>query len=51
MEVMDLSKATSFLVIAKLKSIFARWGIMLEVVSDNGPQFSCEGFSMQFREE
>ena len=45
LEVMDLSKATSSLVIAKLKSIFARWGIPLEVVSDNGPQCSSESFS------
>jgi transposase InsO family protein len=44
-EVMDLSKAISSLVIVKLKSIFARWGIPLEVVSDNGPQFSSESFS------
>ena len=45
LEVMELSRPTSFLVIAKLKSIFARWGIPLEVVSDNGPQFSSESFS------
>ena len=45
LEVMDLSRPTSSLVIAKLKSIFARWGIPLEVVSDNGPQFSSESFS------
>ena len=44
-EVVDLSKATPSLAIAKLKSIFARWGIPLEVVSDNGPQFSSESFS------
>ena len=45
LEVMELSRPTSSLVIAKLKSIFARWGIPLEVVSDNGPQFSSESFS------
>ena len=45
LEVMELSRPTSFLVIAKLKSIFTRWGILLEVVSDNGPQFSSESFS------
>ena len=45
LEVMDLSKATSSLVIAKLKSIFARWEILLEVNSDNGPQFSSDSFS------
>ena len=45
LEVMYLSNATLALVIAKLKSIFARWGIPQEIVSDNGPQFSSESFS------
>ena len=32
-------------VIAHLKSMFARHGIPEQVVSDNGPQYSCDAFS------
>ena len=31
--------------ISKLKDIFVRWGILEELFSDNGPQFSFELFS------
>lgn len=41
---------TSAQVILKLKATFARCGIPEEVVSDNGPQFSCEGFHKFSRE-
>ena len=44
LEIMYLSGGTSSLVIAKLKSMFARWGIPQDVVSDNGPQSSSESF-------
>ena len=45
LELMYLSSATSSFVIGKLKSIFARWGIPREVVSENGPQFSSDEFA------
>ena len=32
-------------VIKKLKSHFARYGIPDQVISDNGPQFSCSAFA------
>ena len=43
-EVMHLSGTTANVVIMKLKSIFARWEIPLELVSDNGPQFNSRMF-------
>jgi len=44
LEVTFMSETTSAAVIAKLKSLFARWGIPIEIISDNGPQYSCEKF-------
>ena len=44
LEILHLPSATSAQVINKLKTVFARFGIPDEVVSDNGPQFSCAEF-------
>ena len=44
-EIIYLQDYTSSGVIMKLKCIFARWGIPLQLISDNGPQFS----SLQFQ--
>ena len=41
-EVQKLNSTTSSNVITHLKSIFARFGIPAEMVSDNGPQFSSQ---------
>ena len=41
-EVQKLSSTISSSVITHLKSIFARFGIPAEIVSDNGPQFSSQ---------
>ncbi|XP_033991872.1 uncharacterized protein K02A2.6-like [Trematomus bernacchii] len=46
LEILQLPSTTSALVIQRLKTTFARFGIPEEVVSDNGPQFS----SAEFRE-
>lgn len=45
-EVEKLTDTTACSVIAKLSSIFARYGIPLEVCSDNGPQFSSHEFAV-----
>lgn len=43
-EYSKLDTTTSQTVIRHSKSVFARWGIPLKVVSDNGPQFSSRAF-------
>ncbi|KAF7712008.1 hypothetical protein HF521_001019, partial [Silurus meridionalis] len=43
-EFVQLTSTTSEQVIAKTKSIFARHGIPMTVISDNGPQFASQSF-------
>ncbi|XP_077536156.1 uncharacterized protein LOC144148507 [Haemaphysalis longicornis] len=43
-EVITLRSTSADAVISAIKSTFARHGIPVTVVSDNGPQFSCEAF-------
>ena len=45
-EMAKLNSTTSRSIINHLKSIFSRQGIPETVVSDNGPQYSCEEFSL-----
>ena len=49
-EVEKLSSTTSSSVITKLKSMFSRFGIPVEVISDNGPRFDSQEM-MQFSED
>ena len=49
-EIALLSRPTAAEVITHLKSIFARHGIPELVMSDNGPQYSCDAFSEFARE-
>ena len=48
-EIAHMPTTKSTTVIAKLKSIFARWGIPERSTSDNGPQFTADEF-IQFAE-
>lgn len=41
-EVQQMTSTTAAKVISVLKSIFARYGIPAELVTDNGPQFACK---------
>ena len=50
-EIMHLSSTTSAECISKLKDIFARFGIPIELVSDKAPLFSssdCTSFTEQY---
>jgi len=49
-EISHLPTTSSNQVISHLKCMFARWGIPLELVTDNGPQFALADFH-QFSEE
>ena len=44
-EVIKLNTVTSQSVIFALKSVFSRYGIPEELVSDNGPQYASQEFS------
>ena len=48
LEMIPMSSITSLKTIAVLRSLFARYGIPEEVVSDNGPQLASEEFSQFF---
>ena len=43
-EVMEMSSTTTQATLDKLRSVFARWGIPQQLVSDNGPQFVANEF-------
>ena len=43
-EIARLDRPTALEVITRMKGMFARYGIPEVVVSDNGPQYSCEAF-------
>ena len=49
-EIALLNRPSAEEVIAHMKSIFARHGIPELIMSDNGPQYSCEAFSEFARE-
>lgn len=44
LEILSLTRTTSEAVMSKLLSIFARFGIPEELLTDNGPQFSSQQF-------
>ena len=44
LEIAHLSSTSAIQVINRLKAMFVRWGIPLELVSDTGPQFTSGEF-------
>ncbi|KAI0986076.1 hypothetical protein GJ496_000919 [Pomphorhynchus laevis] len=43
-EVIPVTTITATIVVNKLRTLFARWGVSAVVVSDNGPVFSSDAF-------
>jgi transposase InsO family protein len=43
-EVLLLTSTTSTAVISRMKDVFARFGVPIEIISDNGPQFTSAEF-------
>jgi hypothetical protein len=46
LEVIPMSSTTSAATIGVLRSLFSRFGLPIQLVSDNGPQFSSEEFAL-----
>ena len=48
-EVIEMSKTTATRTIAELRKLFADNGLPEQIVTDNGPQFTSDEFSLFFR--
>ena len=46
MEVVTMDETTTDRTVDELHAIFAWWGIPLQMVTDNGPQFTSAGFKL-----
>ena len=46
MEVVAMDETTTDRTMDELRAIFAWWGIPLQMVTDNGPQFTSAGFKL-----
>ena len=45
-EVIEMSKTTAIRTIAELRKLFAAHGLSEQIVTDNGPQFTSDKFSI-----
>ena len=43
-EIFEMRKTTSQIIINRLTEVFATWGLPLQVITDNGPQFKSDKF-------